>query len=142
MRILVAGPGTGKTTGIKNLISAEFGNGQKILVLSFTNATVSDLRKSFEGYDQVKCHTLHSYALRINPDDNLYILGTNEEDLIRSFAKSIKQGFDGLCKQLGCISYDMMISKCSDFSVRHLTVLLITEQTLVDITLWVLRKLN
>ncbi len=45
MKILLAGPGTGKTTNIGNIIKGK-GSLDGILVISFTNATVEDLKKS------------------------------------------------------------------------------------------------
>ena len=66
MRILLASPGTGKTTKIKSIIDREFSEASNILVLSFTNATIDGLNKSFKEYKNVRCHTLHQYALIIN----------------------------------------------------------------------------
>jgi superfamily I DNA/RNA helicase len=45
MKILLVGPGTGKTTNIKSIIEGQ-SDPSKILVLSFTNATVEDLKAS------------------------------------------------------------------------------------------------
>jgi superfamily I DNA/RNA helicase len=45
MKILLAGPGTGKTTNIKNIIQSK-PNLDGVLIISFTNATVEDLKKS------------------------------------------------------------------------------------------------
>ncbi len=116
MKILLAGPGTGKTTGIKELIEELYGAAERILVLSFTNATVDDLRDSFSEYDQLECSTLHSYAMQINPETNLYITdGKIENDILKAYAKSLDLEFDFLCDQLGCITFDRMISKCADF---------------------------
>jgi superfamily I DNA/RNA helicase len=64
MKILLAGPGTGKTTKIKQIIVDEFPNAEKIKVISFTNATVNDLAESFSQNQSVSCSTLHSFALK------------------------------------------------------------------------------
>src|SRR3972149_1238542 len=51
MKILLAGPGTGKTTKVKTIIDGQYAGVKDILVLSFTNATVNDLIKSFSNYE-------------------------------------------------------------------------------------------
>ena len=67
MKILLAGPGTGKTTKVKKIISEEYPKAEKINVLSFTNATVNDLTESFNQNPKVACSTLQSFALKLNP---------------------------------------------------------------------------
>ncbi len=74
-KILLAGPGTGKTTKVKRDFLSEIKDFSKVLVLSFTNATINDLIKSF-AKDSIpigskNCMTLHSYALRINHHGNV-----------------------------------------------------------------------
>lgn len=116
MRMLLAGPGTGKTTGIKRIIDDEFGDARRILVLSFTNATVQDLAGSFAGYPQVDCYTLHSYALKINHLTGYYILDTaREAPCLRKLANDTGVDFYFLCRQLRCITFDAMIYECLSF---------------------------
>jgi superfamily I DNA/RNA helicase len=59
MKVLLAGPGTGKTTNIQKII-AEKPDPSRILVISFTNATVEDLKKSLvpAGVNVECCKTL------------------------------------------------------------------------------------
>ncbi len=113
MKILLAGPGTGKTTRVKEMIRNDFANANRILVLSFTNATVNDLTGSFKDWSNVECHTLHSYALRINHLTERYILDDQEESpIIESVAEDIGVDFQELCGMLECITFDAMILEC------------------------------
>jgi replication-associated recombination protein RarA len=57
-KIVVAGPGTGKTTLFSLLLKQK---GGKSLTLSFINALVDDLAVSLCGISEVK--TLHGFAL-------------------------------------------------------------------------------
>lgn len=116
MRLLLAGPGTGKTTGIKGIVDDEFAEASKILVLSFTNATVGDLTASFKDRPEVDCYTLHSYALRINHLTDYYVLDSSREaKYLNNLAGSLGVHFDFLCNQLRCITFDAMISECLQF---------------------------
>jgi DNA helicase-2/ATP-dependent DNA helicase PcrA len=118
MKLLLAGPGTGKTTRIKELI-----NGQqdldKILVVSFTNATIQDLLRSFSnagiGITEKNCITLHKYALKINHQKSLHILNGIETEILESYAKKFSVTFDDLCKTLGCITFEQMITQTTAF---------------------------
>jgi superfamily I DNA/RNA helicase len=114
--MLLAGPGTGKTTSIKHLIDDEFGSAQRILVLSFTNATVNDLSSSFADSQHVRCYTLHSFALKINHLTDYYILESSREaPCLRKLAQDLDLDFGFLCRQLRCITFDAMISECLSF---------------------------
>jgi len=116
MKILLAGPGTGKTSRVKENIKEFYPDAENILVLSFTNATVNDLISSFMDWPNVKCYTLHSYALKINHLPNLHILDNNDEtELIKKYSKDLKINFNDLCLLLGCITFDDMIDKCIQF---------------------------
>ncbi|MBU1086079.1 MAG: AAA family ATPase [Candidatus Omnitrophica bacterium] len=79
MKMLLAGPGTGKTTRVKSIIRNDYPNAENVLVLSFTNATINDLKESFKDFDNVSCYTLHSYALKINHLPNLHVLQDPDE---------------------------------------------------------------
>lgn len=115
MKILLAGPGTGKTTKIKEIIRADFSNNANVLVLSFTNATVNDLRTSLSDLENVKCYTLHSYALKINHLSHLYILNENEKNIALSYCSKLKIEFETFCDIFGCITFNNMITKCIKF---------------------------
>ncbi len=114
MKLLLAGPGTGKTTRIKELIES-CSDLSKVLVLSFTNATIHDLISSFSQVNldvtDRNCLTLHRYALRINHQKDLHILNATEEDILGSDAKKFNVGFDDLCRTLGCITFKQMITQ-------------------------------
>ena len=114
--MLLAGPGTGKTTRVKEIISTDYAAADKILVLSFTNATVHDLTKAFEECANVECSTLHKYALKINHLRDRYILdGRREDDILQSLANSLDVDFSFLCERLGCITFDVMTAGCLAF---------------------------
>jgi len=115
MKVLLAGPGTGKTTNIRGIIDKEYSDAKSILILSFTNATVNDLNDSFENYDNVKCRTLHSYALSVNPIDNFHILHQVEIKSLEKLSNKIGVDFNIICEQLRCTTFSNMISVCSSF---------------------------
>jgi superfamily I DNA/RNA helicase len=114
--MLLAGPGTGKTWSTKRLVEDEYGDARRILILSFTNATVRDLADSFAAYPQVDCYTLHSYALKINHLTDHYILDSAvEAKCMVKLADDLDVEFGFLCRQLRCITFDAMISECLSF---------------------------
>lgn len=75
MKILLAGPGTGKTTNIQKIIE-EKQDPSLVLVISFTNATVDDLKKSLvlKGVKEECCMTLHKFAVKYNHDRTRHVL--------------------------------------------------------------------
>lgn len=115
MKVLLAGPGTGKTTNIRGIIDHEYSEAKSILVLSFTNATVNDLNDSFATYDNVRSRTLHSYALSINPINNFHILHQTEIRFLEKLSNQIEVDFNTICEQLKCTTFSNMISACSSF---------------------------
>jgi len=116
MKILLAGPGTGKTTKIKELIKKDYAENKNILVLSFTNATVTDLTENFSDNPYVKCHTLHSYALIVNHLRSLHILDDQiETPILEKFAEKFEIEFNKLCYFFQCITFKGMIESCSEF---------------------------
>lgn len=116
MRMLLAGPGTGKTWSTKRLVATEYGDARRVLILSFTNATVHDLVESFADHSQVDCYTLHSYALKINHLTDYYILDNRvEAPYIAKLSSDLSVDFGFLCRQLHCITFDAMITECLSF---------------------------
>jgi len=115
MKILLAGPGTGKTTKVKEIIENEYAQARNILVLSFTNATINDLKGSFRDFENVNCYTLHGYALKINHLPTLHVLNNFETQIIQTYASKLKNNFDELCVFLKCITFKDMIKKCICF---------------------------
>lgn len=116
MKILLAGPGTGKTTKVKSIIKEQYADAENILVLSFTNATVNDLRESFARNANVKCYTLHSYALKINHLPTLHVLNdSTERPILRKYAEKLDIPFQTLTGLLGCIRFEEMITSCIQF---------------------------
>jgi DNA helicase-2/ATP-dependent DNA helicase PcrA len=84
--------------------------------LSFTNATINDLTQSFSAHQNVKCYTLHSYALIINHLNEVQILDDNHETpIINRFSEKNDIGFDDVCYFLHCITFDNMIESCLKF---------------------------
>ncbi len=68
-KIIVSGPGTGKTSLFKRLLKANDGDPNNIIVLTFINSLRDDLEKNLSKYSRV--NTLHSYCLGLlhkNPD--------------------------------------------------------------------------
>jgi len=115
MKILLASPGTGKTRKVKDLARTDY-SGSDILVLSFTNATVNDLKSSLAGIKNVSCYTLHSYALRINHLPSLHVLDSRSEThVIQQYADKLNIAFDDLCSFLRCITFEKMIKECIQF---------------------------
>ena len=118
LKILLAGPGTGKTTKIKEIIKARKDIG-KVLILSFTNATISDLLDDFgkAGIDitEKNCMTLHKYAMKMNHLTNVHILNSKECLILEYYAKKFQITFDDLCKILGCMTFEHMITSCTKY---------------------------
>jgi len=112
MKILLAGPGTGKTTNIKNIIS-EKENGARFLVLSFTNATVKDLQLSLaeHGVSESNCMTLHKFAVKYNHDQSRHVLLQKEIDELETISEGTKIDFEKLCDFLQCTTFDQMIKR-------------------------------
>lgn len=115
MQILLASPGTGKTTKIKSIIDSEYSEASNILVLSFTNATIDSLTKDFKEYKNVRCHTLHQYALIINHLTQNHILIEPEIKHLKKFARKASIDFNSICQQLECMTFDMMIESSIEF---------------------------
>lgn len=116
MKILLAGPGTGKTTNIQKIIEDK-GELNDVLVLSFTNATVEDLKTSLTpiGLPTDNCMTLHKFALKYNHDNTRHILDTIEAIELRKIAKATQINFDNLCDFLSATTFDQMISRFVSF---------------------------
>jgi superfamily I DNA/RNA helicase len=118
VRMLLAGPGTGKTRKIKELIKA-YPDAKKVLVLSFTNATITDLHTSFKeagiAIDGSNCMTLHKYAMILNHLDGYQVLNENESRILTRYAQRMGMKFTDLCTALKCITYDEMIAGCASY---------------------------
>lgn len=117
MKILLAGPGTGKTTNIKSIIS-DHGDGSKFLVLSFTNATVKDLQESLEeqAITNSNCMTLHKFAVKYNHDNSRHVLLRKETDELKQISKRTEIAFDELCDFLKCTTFDQMIERFVEYA--------------------------
>lgn len=115
--LLLAGPGTGKTTYIKNLLK-DYDSTENILILSFTRATIRDLLKNFKekGIDITpkQCMTIHQLAFKVNPQKDLYILDEQEESVLNSLSEKIDIEFDYLCKILKCETFNQMIKNSTN----------------------------
>lgn len=112
MKILLAGPGTGKTRKIKSIITGAE-EASKVLVLSFTNATVDDLQKKLSktGITNDNCMTLHKFSVKYNHDKSRHILVTLEEKELDKISKRINVDFEFLCNFLNCTTFDQMIGR-------------------------------
>jgi DNA helicase-2/ATP-dependent DNA helicase PcrA len=118
MKILLSGPGTGKTTKVKTIIKNDYPDAT-VQVISFTNATINDLSESFKAFTNIKCSTLHSYALKINHLPELHILNDLETKILNSLSQKIEIPFLTLCDLLKCITFDRMIESCLSFLKRN-----------------------
>ena len=117
MNILLAGPGTGKTTNIKEIISS-CGDGSRFLVLSFTNATVKDLqyKLSDQGITESNCMTLHKFAVKYNQDNSRHVLFQKEINELCQISKGAKIEFSNLCDFLKCTTFDQMIERFVEYA--------------------------
>lgn len=117
MKILLAGPGTGKTTKIKSIIR-EKGDGLNVLILSFTNATVKDLLESLSdiGVSNNNCMTLHKFAVKYNHDRSRHILIPKEVEVLEKISKGSGIDFFDLCNFLNCTTFDQMIDRFVSFA--------------------------
>lgn len=117
MKILLAGPGTGKTTNIQNIIQ-EKKNLDCILVISFTNATVEDLKKSLApiGLPGDNCMTLHKFAVKYNHDKSRHVLDFLEITELTQISKSTCIKFDNLCNFFSATTFDQMIARFVGFA--------------------------
>lgn len=114
MKILVAGPGTGKTSKIHKLIEEAKLKGN-ILVLSFTNATINDLMDSFSEKNLEisanECMTLHKCAIKLRSAHSLQIVDNLEAKILDKLSKKYNTTLEDLCRILRCITYDQMIEQ-------------------------------
>jgi ATP-dependent DNA helicase UvrD/PcrA len=62
--LVVAGPGTGKTTLFKALLEAESGPADQKLILTFINNLASELRRDLATLGEV--FTFHSFCHRLD----------------------------------------------------------------------------
>lgn len=115
MKILLAGPGTGKTTSIKKIINDQFRNAAAIRVVSFTNATVNDLQESFKDSKNISCSTLHSLALQLNHLQEVQIISRDEEKVLVQLSTKLNIGYEVVRGLLNCITFDAMIEGCAAF---------------------------
>lgn len=119
MEILLAAPGTGKTTKIKSIIDSDYLEASNILVISFTNATINDLTKCLKDYKNVRCHTLHQYALIINHLPKNHVLCDYEIKHLERFSSKINIEFETVCELLNCMTFEKMIISSIDFIIRN-----------------------
>ena len=117
MKILLAGPGTGKTTNIQSIIK-ENPDPSSILVISFTNATVNDLKKSLIpiGINEDSCMTLHKFAVKYNHDRNRHVLASLEIEELEQISKQTEIDFNRLCDFLSATTFDQMIERFVAFA--------------------------
>ena len=111
VRILLAGPGTGKTTKIKELCAEK--DAGELLIVSFTNATIEDLRNDVDKLSSRNCKTLHSLAFQLYKHFSAapqYVLSGEEIAFLEKLADTDDK-FLWLIKELTCITFDTMISE-------------------------------
>jgi DNA helicase II / ATP-dependent DNA helicase PcrA len=117
MKILLAGPGTGKTASIKSIIT-EHGDSSKFLILSFTNATINDLLEKLRDLKVTdnNCMTLHKFAVKYNHDKSRHVLLKKEIEEIQTISKGTKIEFEKLCDSLSCTTFDQMIARFVEYA--------------------------
>src|SRR6266849_2293921 len=69
-KLVIAGPGTGKTTLFRQMLELASGQPERRIVLTFINNLKDDLKKDLEGLAEV--FTLHSYCLRLLYNDTRF----------------------------------------------------------------------
>jgi len=111
MKVLLAGPGTGKTTKISSVIAEK--DPSSVLILSFTNATVNDLLKDLKavGITESNCMTLHKFAVKYNHDKFRHVLHRLETEKLEYIATGVGVSFEQLCDFLSCTTFDQMIER-------------------------------
>ena len=149
----VAGPGTGKSYAFKTIIeSDEFKDG-KILILSFINKLINDLKEDFKDFKNVEISTLHSFAMQslgkpelsdnlddIASEDYLFINGetidyeekfyeNNLEEKEYSFYKE-RQNF--YKHELELYSFNSVIHEINNFFIQNEDKIPIYDLILID----------
>lgn len=120
MKVLLAAPGTGKTTKISSLIKGKE-NPQSILILSFTNATINDLLRDLgsAGITDQNCMTLHKFAVKYNHDKFRYVLNKLEIDKLEYIAAGTAKSFNELCDFLSVTTFDQMIERFVSYAKHN-----------------------
>lgn len=120
MKVLLAAPGTGKTTKISSLIKGKE-NPQSILILSFTNATINDLLRDLgsAGITDQNCMTLHKFAVKYNHDKFRYVLNRLEIDKLEYVANGVEKSFNELCDFLSVTTFDQMIERFVSYAKHN-----------------------
>lgn len=117
MKMLLAGPGTGKTTRIKEIVRAY--NGSSFLILSFTTATIRDLLDGFRAEKAVinegNCMTLHAFALKTVGHSSECILDEMDETAAEKCAKKYNTSLDDFCRVFDCMTFNQMIQEATAF---------------------------
>jgi len=116
--MLLAGPGTGKTTRVKEIIEKRSDlNG--ILVVSFTNATINDLRTSFAKkdikIDPKSCITLHKLAYKLNNLRDIHVLSDHEQSILKKYAEKMGVNEQDLYNYFNCTTFDDMVTKSTSW---------------------------
>ena len=97
----MAGPGAGKSHTFRIIIESDEFKGKNILILSFINKLVDDLKEDFKDFDNVKVSTLHAFARSIiakskgnlNIDQNLDKIITEDHYLMTGDNLSYEEKF-------------------------------------------------
>ena len=76
-KLIIAGPGTGKTTLFKKILSRAPGNPKQRIVLTFINNLKNDLEHDLA--DLAKVYTLHSFCLGLLHQESLLRVGLSTE---------------------------------------------------------------
>jgi superfamily I DNA/RNA helicase len=69
-KLVIAGPGTGKTTLFRQMLELASGQPERRIVLTFINNLKDDLKKDLDGLAEV--FTLHSYCLGLLYKDAMF----------------------------------------------------------------------
>lgn len=76
-KLILAGPGTGKTFFFKKLLTKLGGQKNKYLVVTFINELVKDLEKELGELSEV--HTFHGYCHKLLRDNPKLLMGLRDE---------------------------------------------------------------
>ncbi len=142
-RLIIAGAGTGKTTTIiglvKEILNSKLANPEEILLLSFTNPSVNELRHRIadETGTEIETTTFHRLAMKIIRTADGKAPGVSNIDLERFLSEEMDRKIKdkGYVKALNrYLAYDYDSQKMeSDFTNRTEYQLYLEENPLITI---------
>lgn len=121
--VLVAAPGTGKTTKIISKIKT-LSDPSALIAISFTNSTVRKLRADIKRKAGIeisddKCTTLHALALRLASAEKHYVVTEKEMEMLQNDSKKSDISYEDICIRLKCKDFNQVIHHAIEFISRN-----------------------